>query len=118
MEDGARIGLDDRQYDKDTKTVYWGVGNAAPWPGSMHAGDNLYTSSVLALDPETGKIKTHFQYHQNDSWDWGRGRRADADRPATRRPFVQEPDPSGRDAIFWVLENKPDKINYVAAGRS
>ena len=57
-------------YDKDTKTIYWGVGNAAPWPGDAHPGDNLYTTSVLGLDPETGKIKTHFQYHPNDSWDW------------------------------------------------
>ena len=57
-------------YDPDTKTVYWGTGNAAPWPGDTHPGDNLYTSSVLALDPDSGKMKTYFQYHQNDSWDW------------------------------------------------
>jgi alcohol dehydrogenase (cytochrome c) len=38
-------------YDPDTKTIYWGTGNAAPWPGDTHPGDNLYTSSVLALDP-------------------------------------------------------------------
>ena len=57
-------------YDPDTKTVYWGTGNAAPWPGDTHPGDNLYTSSVLALDPDSGKMKTYFQYHPNNSWDW------------------------------------------------
>src|SRR2546422_9196828 len=36
----------------------------------MHPGDNLYTSSVVALDADTGKIKGHHQYHWNDSWDW------------------------------------------------
>ena len=41
-----------------------------PGPATCHPGDNLYTSSVLALDPDTGKIKTYHQYHQNDSWDW------------------------------------------------
>ena len=44
-------------YDNDTRTIYWGTGNAAPWPGANHPGDNLYSSSVLGLDPDTGKIK-------------------------------------------------------------
>ncbi|MGY4308696.1 alcohol dehydrogenase (cytochrome c) [Bradyrhizobium sp. USDA 4369] len=100
-------------YDKDTKTVYWGVGNAAPWPGGLHPGDNLYTSSVIALDPATGKIKTHFQYHQNDSWDWDE---VDApmlvDLQRDGRSFKSLIHP-GRDAIFWVLERTPERINYV-----
>ena len=101
-------------YDKDTKTIYWGTGNAAPWPGGAHPGDNLYTSSVLALDPETGKIKAYHQYHQNDSWDWDE---VDApmliDLQRDGRSFKSLIHP-GRDAIFWVLERKPDAINYVA----
>src|ERR1700733_5232412 len=101
-------------YDKDTKTIYWGTGNAAPWPGANHPGDNLYSSSVLALDPESGKIKAFHQYHQNDSWDWD-----EVDAPmlgAVKRDghrFKGLIHP-GRDAIFWVLERKPDSINYVA----
>jgi alcohol dehydrogenase (cytochrome c) len=101
-------------YDKDTKTIYWGVGNAAPWPGDGHPGDNLYTSSVLGLDPDTGKIKAFHQYHQNDSWDWDE---VDApmliDLKRDGRTFKSLVHP-GRDAIFWVLERKPDSINYVA----
>jgi len=57
-------------YDPDSNTVYWGVGNGSPWFGDQRPGDNLYTASTLALDPETGKMKNYFQYHQNDSWDW------------------------------------------------
>ena len=57
-------------YDPDTNTVYWGTGNASPWFGDQRPGDNLYTSSTVALDGDTGKIKGHFQYHQNESWDW------------------------------------------------
>ena len=38
--------------------------------GDKRPGDNLYTSSTIALDVATGKIKGHFQYHPNDSWDW------------------------------------------------
>jgi alcohol dehydrogenase (cytochrome c) len=101
-------------YDKDTKTIYWGVGNASPWPGGLHPGDNLYTSSVIALDPATGKIKAHHQYHQNDSWDWDE---VDApmlvDLQRDGRSFKSLIHP-GRDAIFWVLERTPDRINYVA----
>ena len=57
-------------YDVDTNIAYWGVGNGGPWMGDKRPGDNLYTSSTIALDVATGKIKGHFQYHPNDSWDW------------------------------------------------
>ena len=57
-------------YDAETNTLYWGVGNPAPWPAETHAGDNLWTESMLALDPETGKIKWGYQYTPNDPWDY------------------------------------------------
>ncbi len=57
-------------YDTATNTVYWGTGNASPWFGDQRPGDNLYTGSTVALDGTTGQIKGHFQYHQNESWDW------------------------------------------------
>jgi alcohol dehydrogenase (cytochrome c) len=57
-------------YDVANKLTYWGVGNAAPWVGALRPGDNLYTASILGVDPETGAIKTHFQLHHNDTWDW------------------------------------------------
>lgn len=101
-------------YDIETNTIYWGVGNAAPWPGDTHPGDNLYTTSVLALDPESGKIKNHFQYHQNDSWDWDEVEAPmliDLQRDGRTFKSLIHP---GRNAIFWVLERKPDSIKYVA----
>ncbi len=57
-------------YDPDTDLVFWGVGNASPWFGDQRPGDNLYTASTIALDPSSGAIKGHFQYHWNESWDW------------------------------------------------
>ncbi len=57
-------------YDPDLDILYWGVGNGSPWFGDQRPGDNLYLASVLALDPDSGAIKGHFQYHWNDSWDW------------------------------------------------
>jgi alcohol dehydrogenase (cytochrome c) len=57
-------------YDPETNLVYIGVGNPAPFIWEMRKGDNLYTSSVLAMDADTGKIKWHYQYLPNDAWDF------------------------------------------------
>ena len=57
-------------YDPKSNTLYWGVGNGSPWFGDQRPGDNLYVASVLAMNPDTGAIKSHFRYHWNDSWDW------------------------------------------------
>ena len=68
-------------YDPETNLTFWGTGNAAPWFGDQRPGDNLYTSSVVALDVNSGQIKGHFQYHPNDSWDWDEVRHGDAEGP-------------------------------------
>ncbi len=57
-------------FDPEAHTVFWGVGNAGPFNAATRPGDNLYTSSVLALDPKTGKIKWHYQFTPNDSFDY------------------------------------------------
>jgi alcohol dehydrogenase (cytochrome c) len=57
-------------YDPDTNTAYWGTGNGGPWMGDKRPGDNLYTSSTLAIDVATGAMKGYFQYTPNESWDW------------------------------------------------
>jgi len=57
-------------YDAETNTLYWGVGNPGSWAYETHLGDNLWTDSMLALDPETGKIKWGYQYTPNDPWDY------------------------------------------------
>ncbi|MFN7922128.1 MAG: PQQ-binding-like beta-propeller repeat protein [Bryobacteraceae bacterium] len=58
-------------YDPETKTVYWPTGNAGPdFNGDNRKGDNLYTSSIIALDAATGKLKWHFQPTPHDEWDW------------------------------------------------
>jgi len=47
-----------------------GTGNPAPWNSHLRPGDNLYTASRLAIDPESGEIKWHFQTTPNDGWDF------------------------------------------------
>jgi len=58
-------------YDPEQNLVYWSVGNpAADFYGGSRKGDNLYTDSVVALDPDTGKLKWHFQQVPHDVWDY------------------------------------------------
>ena len=58
-------------YDPDLNLTYWGVGNPAPdWNGDVRPGDNLYSDSVVALNPDTGELKWHFQFTPHDEWDW------------------------------------------------
>jgi alcohol dehydrogenase (cytochrome c) len=58
-------------YDPDLGLTYWGVGNPGPdWNPDQRPGDNLYTDSVVALDPDTGKLKWHFQFTPNDGYDY------------------------------------------------
>lgn len=58
-------------YDPEKDLTYWGAGNPVPmFDPSYRPGDNLYTNSVLARDPDTGEMSWYFQYTPNDSWDY------------------------------------------------
>jgi alcohol dehydrogenase (cytochrome c) len=66
-------------YNPERNLVYWGTANPAPlydWAGDKwqtegpRPGDNLYTSSVIGLDPDTGQLKTYFQTLPHDAWDF------------------------------------------------
>lgn len=58
-------------YDPELNILYWGIGNPAPdFDGDVRKGDNLYTESIVALDPDTGKLKWYFQNTPHDVFDW------------------------------------------------
>jgi alcohol dehydrogenase (cytochrome c) len=57
-------------YDPETNSLFFGTGNPAPWNSWLRPGDNLYSSSTLALDPDTGEIKWHMQTTPHDGWDF------------------------------------------------
>jgi len=57
-------------YDPRTGLAYFGTGNPAPWNSHLRPGDNLYSSSTVALDPKTGAIKWAYQNTPNDAWDF------------------------------------------------
>jgi alcohol dehydrogenase (cytochrome c) len=58
-------------YDPQLNTIYWGTSNPAPdFEGGVRPGDDLYTDCVLALDPDTGKLKWYFQFTPHDLFDF------------------------------------------------
>jgi alcohol dehydrogenase (cytochrome c) len=58
-------------YDPELNLTYWGIGNPGPdFNAAQREGDNLYSDSVIALDPDTGKVKWHFQFTPNDPYDY------------------------------------------------
>jgi alcohol dehydrogenase (cytochrome c) len=100
-------------YDPKRNLAYWGVGNAAAWPGDLHPGDNLYTSSTIALDPDTGKIAAWHQYHYNDSWDWDEVRPpilVSLQRDGQTIDALAHP---ARDGYLWLLQQTDNGIKYL-----
>jgi len=60
-------------FDEERNRIYIGVGNAGPYDPEKRSpgrGDNLYTSSIVALDADTGEYIWHYQENPRDSWDY------------------------------------------------
>lgn len=58
-------------FDPELNLLYWGTGNPSPdFDGAVREGDNLHTDSVVAVDPDTGEIRWHYQYTPHDLWDY------------------------------------------------
>src|SRR5262245_57800107 len=98
-------------YDAQLDTLYWPVGNPGPdLIGDDRLGDNLYSDSIIALDPKTGRLKWHFQFTPHDLWDY------DAQQPPVlvdttwqgqpRKLLVQ----ANRNGFFYVLDRTNGKF--------
>jgi lanthanide-dependent methanol dehydrogenase len=57
-------------YDPDLNLVYYGTSNPGPWDGELRPGDNKYSSSILARDPDTGELRWALQVTPHDVWDY------------------------------------------------
>lgn len=60
-------------YDEELHTLYIGTGNGGPWNPkvrSEHGGDNLFLSSIVALNPDDGSYQWHYQTTPGDAWDY------------------------------------------------
>ncbi|MBV9197540.1 MAG: PQQ-dependent dehydrogenase, methanol/ethanol family [Solirubrobacterales bacterium] len=58
-------------FDPELNLLYFNTGNPCPdFDGGVREGDNLYTDCVVAVDPDNGQIKAHYQYTPHDVWDY------------------------------------------------
>jgi quinohemoprotein ethanol dehydrogenase len=70
---GGGTVWDSIAYDPDADLIYFGTGNAGPWPADLRNSfgkDNLYVCSIIALNANTGEYKWHFQTVPGDTWDY------------------------------------------------
>lgn len=70
---GGGTMWDSMTFDAELNTMYVGTGNGSPWSHKLRSpkgGDNLYLASIVALDPDTGKYKWHYQETPGDNWDY------------------------------------------------
>ena len=98
-------------YDPETDTLVWPIGNPCPdFNGDERKGDNLFTDSVVALDPKTGRLKWHYQFTPHDLHDWD----------ATETPMLVDMTFQGaprklllqanRNGFFYVLDRTDGKF--------
>lgn len=103
-------------FDPQLNTIYWGTSNPCPdFDGDPRPGDDLYTDSVLALDPDTGRLKWYFQFTPHDLFDYD----------ATETPVLIDTVYAGhprkllaeanRNGFFYVLDRTNG--NFLSAVR-
>jgi alcohol dehydrogenase (cytochrome c) len=92
-------------YDAELDTLYWAIGNPGPdMIGDDRLGDNLYSDSVVALDPKTGRRRWHFQFTPHDVHDY------DAQQPIVLVDATWQGKPrklllqANRNGFFYVLD--------------
>jgi alcohol dehydrogenase (cytochrome c) len=105
-------------YDPDLNLLYYGTSNPSPWGGSIRGPDssnygtmtNLYSSSTLAINPDTGKLVWYFQHTPHDAWDYDGVNElvlADIDVNGQKTPVLFKAD---RNGFFYVLDRKTGKL--------
>lgn len=100
-------------YDPETNTIFIGVGNGSPWNKRVRSpgtSDDLFVSSIVALDADTGKYKWHYQVNPGESWDYD----AASDLPLAtlkidgkpRKVIMQAP----KNGFFYVIDRVTGKV--------
>jgi quinohemoprotein ethanol dehydrogenase len=106
---GGGTVWDSMAYDPELNLLYLGVGNGSPWTRrtrSPGGGDNLFLSSMVALDADTGQYVWHYQTTPGDNWDYTATQHmilADLNLDGqTRKVIMQAP----KNGFFYVLDRR------------
>ena len=110
MEHGGGMTWVTGTYDPELNLLYWGTANPNPvLDGSSRPGDNLYTCTIVALNPDTGRLVWHFQVSPHDVHDWDAVQTpviVDADFGGRRRKLLLQ---ASRNGYFFVLDRVTGK---------
>jgi PQQ-dependent dehydrogenase (methanol/ethanol family) len=105
-------------YDPEFDQLLIGVGNGSPWNHRARSdgkGDNLFLSSILALDPDTGRYKWHYQVNPGETWDFTATQQitlADLTIDGqVRKVAMQAP----KNGFFYVVDRSNGKLISAAA---
>ena len=102
-------------FDPASNTTYWGTGNPAPWVADNRPGDNLYTDSTIALDVDTGEMKSYHQYTPHDSWDWDEVSAPLLIDTEVDGRLVKTATHAGRNGYLWILDRDHDQLKFLHA---
>lgn len=100
-------------YDAEFDQVIIGVGNGAPWNHQYRSegkGDNLFLSSILAVDADTGKYKWHYQANPGESWDFTNTQQitlADLEIEGIERKVLMQ---APKNGFFYVIDRSNGKL--------
>ncbi len=114
---GGGTVWDGMAYDPDANLIYVGTGNGGPWPEELRQSkgkDNLYVCSILAVNPDNGQLKWHYQPVPGDSWDFDSVQQlllADVRIDGRNRKVLMQ---ANKNGFYYVL----DRITgaFISAG--
>jgi alcohol dehydrogenase (cytochrome c) len=103
-------------YDPELDLLYWGIGNPGPdWNGDVRPGDNLYTCSIVAVDPDNGELRWYFQHTPHDTHDWDSNQMqvlVDADFEGRPRKLVAT---ANRNGFYYLLDRETGEFLHAEA---
>jgi alcohol dehydrogenase (cytochrome c) len=98
-------------YDASSDTLLWATGNPGPdWNGDERMGDNLFSDSVLAIDPATGERKWHFQFTPHDVWDYDGNTEmwlVDVEIDGETVPVIAQ---ANRNGYFYLIDRRDGRF--------
>jgi alcohol dehydrogenase (cytochrome c) len=100
-------------YDPKLDILYWSTGN--PWPpfdNNLRPGDNLYSNSIVALNPHTGKLLWHFQLTPADTHDWDATQQVILADITWKGEKVPAAIMASRNAFYYALDRRNGKFLY------